>query len=63
MHLKYTKIVNKKGQAVLVGCDRAGSYVNPQFVFIYTYNTLNVYIIMLITKIYMNILWIVLLYE
>ena len=35
MHLKYTKIANKKGQAVLVGCDRAGSYVNPQFVFIY----------------------------
>ena len=51
MHLKYTKIVNKKGQAVLVGYDRAGSYVNPQFVFIYTYNTLNMYIIMLITKI------------
>ena len=35
MHLKYTKIVNKSGQVVLVGCDRAGSYVNRQFVFIY----------------------------
>ena len=32
MHLKDTKIVDKKLQALLVGCDRVGSYVNPQFV-------------------------------
>ena len=35
MYLKYTKIVNKKGQAVLVGCDRMWLYVNLQFIFIY----------------------------
>ena len=48
MHLKCTKRVNKKGEAVLVGCDRAGSYVNPQFVhiiillrmhYVHTYNS------------------------
>ena len=51
MHLKYTKIVNKKGQAVLVGCDRVGSYVNPRFVFIYLLYIICVHNYAIITKI------------